>query len=42
MTDECRAQAEQARYGFDKEAWMRLAADWTALANDMQRRRGNG
>jgi hypothetical protein len=37
--DECRAQAEHARYVTDKEAWMKLAADWTNLAADVERRR---
>jgi hypothetical protein len=39
MAHECRACAEQARYDLDRQAWLRLAADWNALAEGALRRR---
>jgi hypothetical protein len=30
--EECRLQAEKAMRTVDREAWLRLAADWTKLA----------
>ncbi len=39
---ECQAQAEQARHAIDRAAWLKLAADWNALAEDALRRRPNG
>ncbi|WP_425905457.1 hypothetical protein [Nitrobacter sp. TKz-YC02] len=40
--DECQAHAEQARHAIDKEAWLKLAAEWIALADNTLRRRSNG
>jgi hypothetical protein len=40
--DECQAHAEQARHALDREAWLKLAAEWIALAEDTLRRRSNG
>ncbi|GAB1715381.1 MAG: hypothetical protein NTAFB05_04230 [Nitrobacter sp.] len=42
IADECHAHAEHARYVLDKEAWLKLAADWNVLAEDAARRRRNG
>jgi hypothetical protein len=42
MADECYARAEEARYVLEKEAWLRLAADWNALAADAARRSRDG
>jgi hypothetical protein len=42
MAHECRACAEQARYQLDKQACLKLAADWNALAEDALRRRPDG
>jgi hypothetical protein len=39
---ECHARAEDARYVLDKEAWLKLAAEWLALAEDTLRRRTDG
>jgi len=36
---ECHARAEHARNGLDKEAWLKLAAEWISLAADVERRR---
>lgn len=38
MTDECLACAEKAKYDLDRQAWMKLAADWNALAEGALRR----
>ncbi|UPJ44954.1 hypothetical protein IVB40_13480 [Bradyrhizobium sp. 40] len=32
--EECRRLAENALKGPDREAWLRLAADWLKLADD--------
>jgi hypothetical protein len=32
MADECCACAERARYELDRQAWLKLAGDWNALA----------
>jgi hypothetical protein len=37
--EECRQQAEKTVAPIDKEAWLRLAADWTKLAQDTEHRR---
>ncbi|WP_425905735.1 hypothetical protein [Nitrobacter sp. TKz-YC02] len=42
MAHECRACAEQARYELDRQAWLKLAADWNALAEGALRRRPDG
>jgi hypothetical protein len=39
IADECYARAEHARYVLDKEAWLKLAAEWTALAEGAAWRR---
>jgi hypothetical protein len=39
IAEECLARAEEARLAPDREAWLRLAADWNTLADDMMRRR---
>jgi hypothetical protein len=35
---ECREQAEKAISQLDKEAWLRLAADWIKLARKLPRK----
>ena len=40
--DECQTHARQARHAIDKEAWLKLAADWNTLAEDALRRRPDG
>lgn len=42
IADECLARAEEARLAPDREAWLKLAADWNALAEDLMRRRIDG
>jgi hypothetical protein len=42
MAHECRACAERARYEPDKHAWLKLAADWNALAEGALRRCPDG
>jgi hypothetical protein len=37
--DECRKLAEKSVSQLDKEAWLRLAADWIKLAESAQQRR---
>jgi hypothetical protein len=37
--EECRRLAERAASQFDKEAWLRLAADWIKLAEDAAQQR---
>jgi len=37
--EECRQQAEKTVDPIDKEAWLKLAADWMRLAQDADRRR---
>ena len=36
--EECRKQAENSLSSFDKEAWLRLAEDWTKMAQEIGRR----
>jgi hypothetical protein len=40
--DECQTHARKARLAIDKEAWLKLAADWSSLAEDALRRRPDG
>jgi hypothetical protein len=40
--DECQTHAWQARLAIDKEAWLKLAADWNTFAEDALRRRPGG
>jgi hypothetical protein len=40
--DECETCARQARRAIDREAWLKLAADWNTLAEDALRRRPDG
>jgi hypothetical protein len=42
ITKDCHAHAEQARHMLDREAWLKLAAEWTALAEGAAWRRSNG
>lgn len=35
--DECQTHARRARLAIDKEAWLKLVADWNALAKEAQR-----
>ncbi|WFU45831.1 hypothetical protein QA640_44190 (plasmid) [Bradyrhizobium sp. CB82] len=37
--EECRQRAQKTIAPIDREAWLRLAADWTKLAEDTERRR---
>jgi hypothetical protein len=37
--DECRKLAERSPSQLDKEAWLRLAADWIKLAENADQRR---
>jgi hypothetical protein len=39
--EECRKLADEARNPIDKEAWLRLASDWIALAQAAEQRRGH-
>jgi hypothetical protein len=39
--EECRKLAESAVSQHDKEAWLRLAADWIKLAENAEQRRPN-
>ena len=39
---ECRRLAERATCPIDKEAWLRLAEDWTKLAEEAEKRRPAG
>jgi hypothetical protein len=36
--EECRQQAQNSLSSFDKEAWLRLAVDWTKMAQEIRRR----
>jgi hypothetical protein len=38
--EECRKLAERSPNQHDKEAWLRLAADWIKLAENADQRRG--
>ncbi|MDR6302551.1 hypothetical protein GGQ85_000222 [Nitrobacter vulgaris] len=40
--NECQTHARQARLAIDKEAWLKLAADWTALAEHALQRSPDG
>jgi hypothetical protein len=37
--EECRKLAERSASQLDKEAWLRLAADWIKLAENAEQRR---
>jgi len=37
--EECRRLAERSASQLDKEAWLRLAADWIELAENAEQRR---
>ena len=39
QAEECRREAEKAVSPLDKEAWLKLAADWLRLAQDVEERR---
>jgi hypothetical protein len=39
QAEECREQAAKAVSPLDKEAWLRLAADWIKLAQNAEERR---
>ena len=36
--EECRQQAEKSLSSLDKESWLRLAEDWTKMAQEVERR----
>lgn len=36
--EECRKQAENSLSSFDRAAWLRLAEDWTQMAQKIARR----
>ena len=40
QADICQEQAAKAVSQPDKDAWLRLAADWATLAEDAERRMG--
>jgi hypothetical protein len=40
--EECHTHARQARLAIDKEAWLKLAEDWTTLAEDALREPSDG
>jgi hypothetical protein len=42
IADECQTYARRARLAIDKEAWLKLAADWNTLAEDALRSRPDG
>jgi hypothetical protein len=39
LTEECRREAEKAISPLDKEAWLKLAADWLRHAQETEERR---
>jgi hypothetical protein len=39
--EECRRFAERSASQLDKEAWLRLTADWIKLAENAEQRRRN-
>ena len=39
QAEECRREAEKAISPLDKEAWLKLAADWLRLGQDIEARR---
>jgi hypothetical protein len=39
QAEECRREAEKAISPLDKEAWLKLAADWLRHAQDIEERR---
>jgi hypothetical protein len=40
MADECREQAERAHSPIDQERWLRLAGNWTLMAQEAEARHG--
>ena len=38
QADDCRQQAERAVNPLDKESWLRLAGEWTKMAQDAEAR----
>jgi len=40
MAEECRQRAEKAFSPFDKEAWLKLAADWLLMVKFAEQREG--
>ena len=40
--DECQTHARQARHAIDKDAWLKLAADWNTLAENAIREPPDG
>jgi hypothetical protein len=40
QADQCHEQAERAINPLDKEPWLRLAGDWTKMAQDAEARFG--
>jgi hypothetical protein len=40
QAEECRRQAEHSVREADKAAWLRMAGEWTQLAQDAERHRG--
>jgi hypothetical protein len=39
FADECRLQAEETVNPIDKDAWLRLASDWTKMVQAAEARR---
>ena len=39
QAEECRREAQKAISPLDKEAWLKLAADWLRLVQDIEARR---
>ena len=39
QAEECRTQAEHSVRDTDKQAWLRMAGEWTKLAQDAEQRR---
>jgi hypothetical protein len=42
QAEECRQLAAKAIHEVDKQAWLRLAADWIKLAQEVEERRSGG
>jgi hypothetical protein len=40
--EECRQRAENCSNSRDKEMWLRLAEDWTTMAQEIERRLSRG
>lgn len=38
--EECRQRSQSALSSLDKEAWLRLAEEWTRMAQEIERRLG--